>query len=1510
MTKNGRRNSVSANKHPPTIPPLPAYLCNSHVDNDPGCVTRKVNKRKLLFFPSNSLRTRMQSSNGLEVISIDDIQSFLVHVSKFRGTCLAIEAAYRRYYPSVVEAKEGSDVDYFESFKADVVATLVGTDVVGGVAWLSSSNSGKAWRPLNVLGTNIPGWCSLKRAGSTAVTSRWQDKLVLKEVIKYVQCGLLENKFSLTSYCAGDDSEEDEDEDMTSPTTRRSLSSSSSSSSSSSNSAGIFSPQQQLTGGTENYSPVQERELLLPDLPSVFGPSNTSMPIAAIIEHICSDEVLVSINQLGGSGMTTEELGKVLCPAIDASFHGTSIKNPLLQRTVSSLDLGCLARRLDRHHNRASEFEKQALLERVQGLRLEASQRVEDADQLFGYETTTLAPPPDMPLFEYYHTSEPLRQNLDPAIAEGGVEAPFQYKKERFPARKQGFAVQNNLSHKSVAILRAIMYETHVSQTQFMLQWSYWHLFFLGEAPSEGDLRTSWTLRMRFQQLDERDRQLMVKYLNELIILHPEARFAYMSDATHFANGERLVRQLTFPFDPKAHGASAAAVGGGGGGGDNNNGNGVEEEEQASDDEEEEATDCAASPGVRTPRSHLLSISCTPSKSASDTADAVAESIVTLIGEFALGRLIGGTVDHAALSEIRQTRDAAIRRGVSPMAALLVALGDDYHKTALVMKHLTKGSFGTDNKAEAFHHVQALHNVWYIFNYDSADLMAHLNSWLGFELTKQLKQPQPQRWNTVGPCADYLLELKETESRRFPGKFVVPDYFKLLATKYPAGSGYLHRLCCDAAIHPMDERVIVGLTMESEVNDLFWQRSNTFNRQKSNQGYDPGFRGRDMTLEVTERREFCERAEADAAATFPRTWAAIQAITGSGISMPAAEDGSHGPLDTAGVKALYERKLKNGIAAAKAEFDKLYACWDEPPLLFWWLATPNYGGACARAILKVAEKEGLLPDGADATVWPTLPAGTADGYFSKVLAAQGMEQATVLWLKELGLMKSRLRVVELQKLAQSTVTLTEADEDLLSFQDVFTELDDWLFYSLDVLATTNLICELSFSQIKHLRNANETQVTTDMKMRFLQNTVHECREARKYAGESPDTAAASEGKVKILKPNDTKAKVIVAAQQVDELSRQYGDEEMRAVGTVNNYKKQLMKDTGGYSAKAFTAKMEKPESTKEALTEEDWQQKMDNLKTRPLTSDTQQAMVESETPAARTTRELMRAGHWNDLRTKELRREVQVVLPLLYRTLRWGRSGQNLPNIDHWKKPDVLRMAKGIAVGVPARILGFLGTSEKQLALSLLKEGRLFVNPCTSSKKAIDQGVSEGLRFLQLEYVAPVPEEVTEAPQAAVPTGKELEGRRVKIKWNRRWYKGTIGRYHTRRAKTGPCHRHCHSFFYDGEDMEYKLNFDGDGNGAKQEQFELIDEEEDEGLESGGGEEEPSGGERKGGRATRTSKRTKTTKGTKAKKTKQKSDNDKKKKKTKAETTNKKADKSKQTTQKAAAKKKKPAWRC
>lgn len=190
----------------------------------------------------------------------------------------------------------------------------------------------------------------------------------------------------------------------------------------------------------------------------------------------------------------------------------------------------------------------------------------------------------------------------------------------------------------------------------------------MGEPPDKDDLRSAWSLRMRFQQLDERDRVIIVEELTELIHLHPLTRFSYMSDATHFANGEKLIREFTYPHVPEVHGHALGVRSGGGGSGDGSSGGAcdgdVEEGAPSSDEEDEESGggDFKASPEKRTPRSHFLSISDTASKGAADTADASLMSMRQIIGDFVVRRLIGGTVDHAALSEIRQLRDAAIKK--------------------------------------------------------------------------------------------------------------------------------------------------------------------------------------------------------------------------------------------------------------------------------------------------------------------------------------------------------------------------------------------------------------------------------------------------------------------------------------------------------------------------------------------------------------------------------------------------------------------------------------------------------------------------------------------------------------------------------------------------------------------------------------------------------------------------------------------------------------------------------
>ena len=417
--------------------------------------------------------------------------------------------------------------------------------------------------------------------------------------------------------------------------------------------------------------------------------------------------------------------------------------------------------------------------------------------------------------------------------------------------------------------------------------------------------------------------------------------------------------------------------------------------------------------------------------------------------------------------------------------------------------------------------------------------------------------------------------------------------------------------------------------MESEVLDVYWAPANRFNRQKSSLGYDVGFRGRDMPPEVMRRRRFWADAAADPASSFPRTWAAIQAIGQSGITMPAAPDGSHGALDTPAVQEMYERKFKSGIASASKEFDKLYACWDDAPLLFWWLNTPGYAPAAVRAILKATHEadSSMLPGGL-LPAMPAIPAGTADGHFSRVLGSDDKKSLLVSWVKELGLFNNKERIYELVRMAQSTVTLTDTDDDTLEFVHKYPLLDDWLFFSLDVLPTINLICELSFSQIKQFRNANETQMTTDMKMRcankittrpslrscrvlttnqlplrYHQNMVHIFREQRKELGMSEEQLLAVKRGEAYAQPNDTHPKVIRAADQLNGLIETYSDDAMAEVASVDAKKKVVMRDIKSASAKAFVEKTNKPEATKVSLSERDWEQKKAALRASSGASD-------------------------------------------------------------------------------------------------------------------------------------------------------------------------------------------------------------------------------------------------------------------------------------------------------------------
>jgi len=56
--------------------------------------------------------------------------------------------------------------------------------------------------------------------------------------------------------------------------------------------------------------------------------------------------LVCSIGDDGGSDMEIDELGLTLRREVDMAFFGISPKNPLNQKTVTTADLGALARRL------------------------------------------------------------------------------------------------------------------------------------------------------------------------------------------------------------------------------------------------------------------------------------------------------------------------------------------------------------------------------------------------------------------------------------------------------------------------------------------------------------------------------------------------------------------------------------------------------------------------------------------------------------------------------------------------------------------------------------------------------------------------------------------------------------------------------------------------------------------------------------------------------------------------------------------------------------------------------------------------------------------------------------------------------------------------------------------------------------------------------------------------------------------------------------------------------------
>jgi hypothetical protein len=256
-----------------------------------------------------------------------------------------------------------------------------------------------------------------------------------------------------------------------------------------------------------------------------------------------------------------------------------------------------------------------------------------------------------------------------------------------------------------------------------------------------------------------------------------------------------------------------------------------------------------------------------------------------------------------------------------------------------------------------------------------------------------------------------------------------------------------------------------------------WERFNAFNRANSRQGFSPGYRIMDVKERVVyEDEPQWERALADPKSMYPKTTAAIACMEPR-------------------MAAQYHRFLVKGIKLGHKEFLKLYAYQSEPKYLVLSLFCRDKSGACMRAIAAALSQ--LVPHFNGAAF--LLPQEREDDRFYQRLlrteaAKAELHDYWLLWGLDNPLLLPDLVALSMnEEGSQLGDTLTN---DFVHGRTLLI-LFEHLCFALASLATTCVIVELLYSQMKNIQEANQTSESVDEELMFFFNVLKEDRQLRR-----------------------------------------------------------------------------------------------------------------------------------------------------------------------------------------------------------------------------------------------------------------------------------------------------------------------------------------------------------------------------------------------------------------------------
>ena len=443
----------------------------------------------------------------------------------------------------------------------------------------------------------------------------------------------------------------------------------------------------------------------------------------------------------------------------------------------------------------------------------------------------------------------------------------------------------------------------------------------------------------------------------------------------------------------------------------------------------------------------------------------------------------------AATAATASTENSTSRRAAAAEdAKVMVCIGDDSHKLALVAQHTSEAAFGKNPGIGANHHVQHMYTDYYVRTNDKLNYATMANTFMDNRKGLWLRtppQPLTSRWGYVGLAAIHHLALRSMKNQ--DGEPFVATFYTTMfedekrPKKQGEGGTYKVNAWDCLGVAYMDPRIVTGITFEAEYYELVMGKLMAWNRAHSRQGFRAGFR----IMDIAERVHFDERP----------WWEG--AVTDFGAALPctaAALDGC-----AAADRAELSAGLRNGLRAGKAEHDKLYGYLDEPFGVVLLMFCRGRSGCLVRLVLAAFVRIHVV----SATTVAGVAEPTGDDLIdplSTKLSDNEFARTTWAYWRHWNLDSASL-VGSFVELSQNMETEREDDTITDSFVrgegTVAVELYEHSCVAIAPCPHSCARVELLFSLRKQIEENNESKAMVDMIMMYMENTVNVMRDERR-----------------------------------------------------------------------------------------------------------------------------------------------------------------------------------------------------------------------------------------------------------------------------------------------------------------------------------------------------------------------------------------------------------------------------